>query len=143
MQQEFTVFCRKQARYYSSRVELIVFSAAVLSFVVSHIVEDEVRKKEMLQTSFILIVPSLIAGIVLSISFKNLAMIELLIPLKFLGFALMMAVVNTTEICGEITSSMRQEQIDISLFLLAISLYLWVQLGIQALLLEWLSCSLC
>ena len=64
----------------------------------------------MLQTSIILGPPSLIVGVLLAFSYRNIAVMELLTPVMFASLILISAVLNMTEICGEVTEGMRQQQ---------------------------------
>ena len=71
--------------------------------------EESIEMKCMLlHTSFLLGPSSLLIGIVLLLSYRNLALIELLSPLMFLGTMLSLGLILSTELTGEVTSMHRQ-----------------------------------
>ena len=61
----------------------------------------------MLQTSFAFGFPSFVVGVLLALSYKRIAFVELMTPVMLGGFTLSLFVINLTEVCGEPTDAMR------------------------------------
>ena len=93
---------------------IILLGVSVVAFLVSLFMDstsssEMSRKQEMRQNSLLLGPSSLIVGILLALSYKKPALVELLWPVMFTCLALISAVVNMSEISGgAYTSVMRQ-----------------------------------
>ena len=72
---------------------------------------DDPRWNTMLQTVIVLGPATLALSFVTLFARHNVALIELLTPLFVLMVDAMLILVNSTEICGEVTKEMRQTQI--------------------------------
>ena len=55
-------------------------------------------------------IPSFITGVLLALSYKHIAFVELLTPVILILFSLTILVVNLTEVCGTLDNGMRQQQ---------------------------------
>ena len=97
MQRDFIDYVRKQTRSYAKVLIPIIFGAAVIAFVAFLVSDPEkTGKQEMLQTSLLLGPPSLLAGVLLVLSYKKIAFVELLTPAMITGLPVMMVTVNMT-----------------------------------------------
>ena len=87
---------------------------AILTFAASNIKkgEDEqsIETKDLLlHASFILGPSSFLSGIVLLLSYRNLALIELISPLMFLVTMLSLGLIISTELTGNVTAMHRYQ----------------------------------
>ena len=111
MQAEFVEYIRVQARDHTKVVVALFMFLATLTLLRAYVFisedADVEEKSEMLQTSLVLGVPALLTSIILLISRKNMAFVELVTPLMFIGFVIALALINLTEVAGEVTERHR------------------------------------
>ena len=86
--------------------------ASILAFLYSLVLgrdeENRDRYQEMLQTSFVIGIPTLIVGVLLAFSYKKPALVDHLSAVMFLGYCLNLSLVNFVDVCGEMTTGMRR-----------------------------------
>ena len=109
-QVEFTQYLRTSARGYLVVLIPVIFVIAILFCFVAISSDVQSSKLEMFQGCLVLGSPSLIAILLLIFSYKNLALVELVTPVMILGYSLMVAIINITNICGVPTDALRHHQ---------------------------------
>ena len=105
MQEEFIDYIRRQTRSYALVLMPVIFGLAVIALGASLLMKEG---KEMMQTSLLFGVPALVVGVLLALSFKHIALVELLTPVMFIGYTLILCVVNFTDIVGKENENMRK-----------------------------------
>ena len=109
MQAEFSNYIRRDTRAYALVLLPVFLFFSILSFLASLSVKEEKRKQELLQVSIVSGLPSLPSLIVLFLSYKRVALMDLLTPVFLVSASIMFVVVNATGVCGEQNSVMRQQ----------------------------------
>ena len=111
MQAEFSKYIRRETKSYALVMIPVFLTVAILSFLASLSVSEDSGKQELLQVSIIFGAPSIPSLIVLCLSYKRLALLDLLTPVFSIFASIMFVTVNATEICGEQNKNMRTQQI--------------------------------
>ena len=105
---------RIQARGRAKWIIIVLLVVALLTFIASNIdnSEDEESiesRNLLLHASFMVGPPTILAGIVWVLSYRRLALIELISPLMFLATMLSLGLIITTEFTGEVTAMHRYQ----------------------------------
>ena len=111
MQAEFSNYIRRETKSYALVMIPIFLTVAILSLLASLSVSDDSKKLELLQVSIICGLPSIPSLIVLCLSYKREALLDLMTPVFSIFSSIMFVIVNVTEICGESSKNMRTQQI--------------------------------
>ena len=90
---------------------------ALLSFFAYLNTSDETRKQEVLLVSIIFGMPSLPSMIILCLTYKREALLDLLTPVFLISASVMFVTVNATSICGEQNKQMRRLQVYLCLII--------------------------
>ena len=111
IQAEFTEYSRRQAISKAKIIIPIFLGVGVLAFIMSRIMsakEKEDSSNEMMRMSLLYGPPSLLSSLVVYLSTRKIALIELLAPVMFVCVGLMLGIILATDITGETTSQDRQ-----------------------------------
>ena len=112
IQAEFTQYSRRQAISKAKIIIPIFLGVGVLALIVSRIMSSdpakEDSKNEMMRMSLLYGPPSLLSSLVVYLSTKKFALIELLAPVMFLCVSVMLGLILATDLTGETTSQDRQ-----------------------------------
>ena len=105
------MYIRNETRSYAIKLIPVIFITAILSFIGFMIMEGDKKnlvRGDMIQTSFIFGPTSLLVGSLVIASFRRPFLVDLLTPVMLFGFFIMLLLVNTTGICGDVTGGMRR-----------------------------------
>ena len=105
---------REQARSHAKWIVIVQVILALLSIAVSFLFVKEDEKSiefkiMLIHISFVLGPSSILIGILLLLSYRNLSLIELISPLMFLTTMLSLGLIISTEFTGEVTSMHRYQ----------------------------------
>ena len=107
MQAEFSNYIRRDTRAYALVLLPVFLFFSVLSFLATLSVKEEKTRQELLQVGIVSGLPSLLSLIVLFLSYKRIALMDLLTPVFLISVGIMLVVVNATGVCGEVNKNMR------------------------------------
>ena len=111
MQAEFSSYIRRETKYYGLMLIPCFLTLAIISFFAQLYMSEETAKQKVLQISLILGLPSLPSMIVLCLSYKREALLDLLTPVFLISASVMLVIVNVTDICGEQSKALRNHQL--------------------------------
>ena len=118
MQEEFISYIRIQTRGYLKVVLPVLFLSSVVSFILYATKNHEDEEAQMVcQASYMLGVPSLIAGIFLIISLRKLAFVEFVTPIFCLGALITALVIREDMLCGQESETKLQRRYLLTLWL--------------------------
>lgn len=96
-------------------VLLAIAVITLLTLLASETKNDGNNQK--LQTSLLLCPLSLVAGGVLLLSYRKLAFVELFTPVILIVLLIIVTTINMTQLSGEVTDTMRVQQMNLALFI--------------------------